>query len=244
MLKNKVAVVTGGSRGIGRGVCLKLAENGADVAVIYAGNKEKADETVADLEKLGVKASAYQCDVADFDAVKTTIKNIVSDFGAIHILVNNAGITKDKLVPMMKQPDFTSVIDTNLNGAFYMIKQVYPLLLKQKYGKIINISSVSGLVGNAGQSNYSASKSGLIGLTKSIAKEVGSRGICCNAIAPGFIVTDMTESFTSNEELKNFIPMKEFGQVEDVAELALFLASDKSKYITGEVIRVDGGMAM
>lgn len=244
MLKGKVAVVTGGSRGIGKGICVKLAENGADVAVIYAGNKEKADETVSELSNLGVKAKAYQCDIADSSVVKSTIKEIVGEFGGIHILVNNAGITKDKLVPMMKEKDFDGVVDTNLKGAFYMIKQVYPLFLKQKYGKIINISSVSGIMGNAGQSNYSASKAGLIGLTKSIAKEVGSRGICCNAIAPGFIVTDMTESFSNNEELKNAIPMKQFGEVDDVAELALFLASDKSKYITGEVIRIDGGLAM
>lgn len=244
MLKDRVAVVTGGSRGIGKAICLKLAENGADIAVIYAGNKEKADETVAEIEKMGRKAKAYQCDVADAGAVKTTIKEVVAELGGINILVNNAGITKDRLVPMMKEKDFDAVVDTNLKGAFYMIKQVYPLFLKQKSGKIINISSVSGLMGNAGQANYASSKAGLIGLTKSIAKEVGSRGICCNAIAPGFIVTDMTESFTSNEELKNFIPMKDFGDVDDVAELALFLASEKSKYITGEVIRVDGGMGM
>ncbi|WP_312044858.1 3-oxoacyl-ACP reductase family protein, partial [Anaerotignum sp.] len=161
-----------------------------------------------------------------------------------HILVNNAGITKDSLIPMMKVENFDSVVDTNLKGAFYMIKQAYPLFLKQKSGKIINISSVSGLMGNAGQSNYSASKAGLIGLTKSVAKELASRGVCCNAIAPGFIATDMTETFTSNDEIKNAIPMKRFGQAEDVAKLALFLASDASDYITGEVIRIDGGMAM
>lgn len=244
MLKGKVAVVTGGSRGIGKGICKKLAENGCDIAFIYAGNEEKATETLKELEELGVNVGCYQCDISDSEKVKEVVKEIVSKFGTIHILVNNAGITKDKLVARMKELDFESVIDTNLNGAFYMIKNIYPILLKQKYGKIINISSVSGITGNAGQANYSASKSGLIGLTKSVAKEVGSRGICCNAIAPGFILTDMTESFTNNEELKNIIPMKNFGAVEDVAELALFLASDKSKYITGEVIKVDGGLAM
>lgn len=244
MVKGKVAIVTGGSRGIGKGTCKILAENGADIAFLYAGNTEKAEETVQELLALGVKAAAYQCDVSDASAVKTTVKTIVKEFGGVDILVNNAGITKDKLVGMMKEADFDSVVDANLKGAFYMIKHVYPIFLKQKSGKIINISSVSGIMGNAGQANYSASKAGLIGLTKSVAKEVASRGICCNAIAPGFIMTDMTESFAENEELRNHIPMQTFGAVEDVAELVLFLASEKSKYITGEVIRIDGGLAM
>lgn len=244
MLKGKVAVVTGGSRGIGAAICKLLAENGADIAFLYAGNTQKAEETQAALEGLGVKAKAYQCNVADATQVAAVIKEIVADFGGIQILVNNAGITKDKLIPMMKVEDFDAVVDTNLNGAFYMIKSVYPLFLKQKSGKIINISSVSGLMGNAGQSNYSASKSGLVGLTKSVAKELASRGVCCNAIAPGFIATDMTETFTANDEIKNAIPMKRFGKAEDVAKLVLFLASDASDYITGEVIRIDGGMAM
>jgi len=243
-IKGKVAVVTGGSRGIGAGISKKFAENGADVALIYAGNVQKAEGTVADLIKLGVKAKAYQCDVADAQQVADVVKEIVKDFGSIQILVNNAGITRDKLIPMMKADDFDAVVDTNLKGAFYMIKQIYPLFLKQKSGKIINISSVSGLNGNAGQANYSASKAGLVGLTKSVAKELASRGVSCNAIAPGFIETDMTERFTANEEIKNAIPMKCFGQAEDVARLALFLASEESDYITGEVIRVDGGMAM
>lgn len=244
MLKGKVAVVTGGSRGIGAAICKLYATNGADIAFLYAGNTQKAEETQKELEALGVKAKGYQCNVADAEQVATKVKEIVADFGGIHILVNNAGITKDSLIPMMKVENFDSVVDTNLKGAFYMIKQAYPLFLKQKSGKIINISSVSGLMGNAGQSNYSASKAGLIGLTKSVAKELASRGVCCNAIAPGFIATDMTETFTSNEEIKNAIPMKRFGQAEDVAKLALFLASDASDYITGEVIRIDGGMAM
>lgn len=242
MLKGKTAVVTGGSRGIGRAICLKFAENGADIAFLYAGNRGKAEETLQELEALGVKARAYQCNVADADAVAATVKEITKEFGGIHILVNNAGITKDKLVPMMKVVDFDAVIDTNLKGVFYMTKGVYPLFLKQKSGKIINISSVSGLMGNPGQANYAASKAGVIGLTKSVAKELASRGVCCNAIAPGFIATEMTEDLT-NHALVEAIPMKRFGEAEEVAKLALFLASEHSDYITGEVIRIDGGLA-
>ena len=242
MLKGKTAVVTGGSRGIGRAICLKFAENGADIAFLYAGNRVKAEETLKELEALGVKARAYQCNVADADAVAATVKEITKEFGGIHILVNNAGITKDKLVPMMKAADFDAVIDTNLKGVFYMTKGVYPLFLKQKSGKIINISSVSGLMGNPGQANYAASKAGVIGLTKSVAKELASRGVCCNAIAPGFIATEMTEDLT-NHALVEAIPMKRFGEAEEVAKLALFLASEHSDYITGEVIRIDGGLA-
>ena len=242
MLKGKTAVVTGGSRGIGKAICLKFAENGADIAFLYAGNTLKAEESLKELEKLGVKVKAYQCDVADADAVAAVVKEIVKDFGGIHILVNNAGITKDKLVPMMKAADFDAVVDTNLKGTFYMIKGVYPLFLKQKGGKIINISSVSGLMGNPGQANYSASKAGVVGLTKSVAKELAGRGICCNAIAPGFISTEMTENLENNA-LKDAIPMKRFGDAEEVAKLALFLASEHSDYITGEIIRIDGGLA-
>ncbi|MBO5329174.1 MAG: 3-oxoacyl-[acyl-carrier-protein] reductase [Anaerotignum sp.] len=242
MLKGKVAVVTGGSRGIGKAICLKFAENGADIAFLYAGNAVKAEETLKELEGMGVKAKAYQCNVADAEAVAATVKEITKDFGGIHILVNNAGITKDKLVPMMKAADFDAVVDTNLKGTFYMIKGVYPLFLKQKSGKIINISSVSGLMGNPGQANYSASKAGVVGLTKSVAKELASRGVCCNAIAPGFIATEMTENLENNT-LKDAIPMKRFGEAEEVAKLALFLASEHSDYITGEVIRIDGGLA-
>ena len=243
MLKGKTAVVTGGSRGIGRAICLKFAENGADIAFLYAGNTVKAEETLQELESLGIKVKAYQCNVADADEVAETVKEITKDFGGIHILVNNAGITKDKLVPMMKTADFDTVIDTNLKGVFYMTKGVYPLFLKQKSGKIINISSVSGLMGNPGQANYAASKAGVIGLTKSVAKELASRGVCCNAIAPGFIATEMTEDF-KNDALVDAIPMKRFGEGEEVANLALFLASEHSDYITGEVIRIDGGLCM
>ena len=244
MLKGKTAIVTGGSRGIGAAICKRFAEQGANSALLYAGNTQKAEETKAALQEMGVKAEAYQCNVADAEQVAAVCKQIIKDFGGADILVNNAGITKDKLVPMMKVPDFDSVVDTNLKGAFYMIKQLYPVFMKQKSGKIINISSVSGLMGNPGQTNYSASKAGLIGLTKSVAKELASRNVNCNAIAPGFVATDMTENLSENNALVDHIPMKRFAQPEDIANLALFLASDQSDYITGEVIRIDGGLAM
>lgn len=244
MLKGKTAIVTGGSRGIGAAICKRFAEQGANIALLYAGNTQKAEETKAVLQEMGVKAEAYQCNVADAEQVAAVCKQIIKDFGGTDILVNNAGITKDKLVPMMKVPDFDSVVDTNLKGAFYMIKQLYPVFMKQKSGKIINISSVSGLMGNPGQTNYSASKAGLIGLTKSVAKELASRNVNCNAIAPGFVATDMTENLSENNALVDHIPMKRFAQPEDIANLALFLASDQSDYITGEVIRIDGGLAM
>lgn len=244
MLKGKTAIVTGGSRGIGAAICKRFAEQGANIALLYAGNTQKAEETKAALLEMGVKAEAYQCNVADAEQVAAVCKQIIKDFGVADILVNNAGITKDKLVPMMKVPDFDSVVDTNLKGAFYMIKQLYPVFMKQKSGKIINISSVSGLMGNPGQTNYSASKAGLIGLTKSVAKELASRNVNCNAIAPGFVATDMTENLSENNALVDHIPMKRFAQPEDIANLALFLASDQSDYITGEVIRIDGGLAM
>lgn len=244
MLKGKTAIVTGGSRGIGAAICKRFAEQGANIALLYAGNTQKAEETKAALLEMGVKAEAYQCNVADAEQVAAVCKQIIKDFDGADILVNNAGITKDKLVPMMKVPDFDSVVDTNLKGAFYMIKQLYPVFMKQKSGKIINISSVSGLMGNPGQTNYSASKAGLIGLTKSVAKELASRNVNCNAIAPGFVATDMTENLSENNALVDHIPMKRFAQPEDIANLALFLASDQSDYITGEVIRIDGGLAM
>lgn len=244
MLKGKTAIVTGGSRGIGAAICKRFAEQGANIALLYAGNTQKAEETKAALQEMGVKAEAYQCNVADAEQVAAVCEQIIKDFGGADILVNNAGITKDKLVPMMKVPDFDSVVDTNLKGAFYMIKQLYPVFMKQKSGKIINISSVSGLMGNPGQTNYSASKAGLIGLTKSVAKELASRNVNCNAIAPGFVATDMTENLSENNALVDHIPMKRFAQPEDIANLALFLASDQSDYITGEVIRIDGGLAM
>lgn len=244
MLNGKVAVVTGGSRGIGREICLKLAQNGADVALLYAGNKQRADEVVAALGELKVKAKAYCCNVADFEATAAVFSMIVKEFGTVDILVNNAGITRDKLVMGMKEADFDEVIGVNLKGAFNTIKQVYPIFAKKKSGKIINVSSVAGLIGNPGQANYSASKAGIVGLTKTVARELASRGICCNAIAPGFIKTDMTEKFTENESIIGTIPMKRIGMPSEVAELVLFLSSPQSDYITGNVIRIDGGLAM
>lgn len=244
MLKGKTAVVTGGSRGIGRAVCLKLAQNGCDVAFLYAGNEGKASDTLTELQALGVKAAAFRCDVSDSNAVKEVFGRILTQFGHIDILVNNAGITRDKLVLGMKCEDFDDVIGVNLRGAFCTIKQVYPLFAKQRSGKIVNISSVAGLMGNAGQANYAASKAGVIGLTKTVAKELASRGVCCNAVAPGFIRTDMTEKFSDDEKVVSTIPVNRVGTPEEVASLVLFLCLPCSDYITGEVIRIDGGLAM
>jgi len=243
-LQNKVAVVTGGSRGIGRAVCEAFCKSGADVAFLYAGNKEKAEETCTALAAYGTKIKAYQCDVSDFTKTSEVFKEILADFGTVDILVNNAGITRDKLLLSMKPEEFTDVIDTNLTGAYNTVKQIYPVMIKKRSGKIINISSVSGIMGNPGQSNYSAAKAGLIGFTKSLAKELSSRGICCNAVAPGFVTTDMTTAFAENEAVLSTIPMKRFGAPEEIANLVLFLASDMANYITGEVIRIDGGLAM
>lgn len=242
MLKGKVAVVTGGSRGIGRAIAEKMASMGVNVAILYAGNVDAAD-AVCEIcrQNYGVEANAYCCNVADFEMVKETVAKIKADFGGAHILINNAGITKDGLMAMMKEEDFNSVIDTNLKGAFNMIRHMTGLFLRSREGCIINISSVSGLMGNAGQCNYSASKAGLIGLTKSVAKELAPRGIRCNAIAPGFIKTDMTETQEDNP-LLNMIPLGKMGEPEDVAEAVAYLVN--AKYVTGEVLRVDGGIAM
>ena len=244
MLKGKTALVTGASRGIGRAIALEFAQNGADIAIVYAGNTEKAEETKRDCESFGVKAGAYRCDVSDYNEVKATVAAIKTDLAAPDILVNNAGITRDGLIPVMSEDAFDAVIATNLKGAFNLIKSCCPFFIRAKAGKIINISSVSGLTGNAGQTNYSAAKAGLIGLTKSAARELASRGITCNAIAPGFIETDMTKSIDNTEKIIGTIPMGRFGSAEEVAKTALFLASAAADYITGEVIRVDGGMAM
>ena len=246
MLKGKTAVVTGGSRGIGKAICLKFAENGADIAFLYAGNTAAAEETLKELESLGVKAKAYQCNVSDADAAAEVLKEITKDFGGIQILVNNAGITKDKLVPMMKAADFDAVIDTNLKGTFNCIRFVSRIMMKQRHGKIINMSSVSGVAGNAGQVNYSAAKAGVIGITKSMARELASRNVNVNAIAPGFIETDMTGALSEKvkEQAVSQIPLGRFGKAEEVAELAGFLAGDKSNYITGQVFHIDGGMVI
>lgn len=244
MLTGKTAVVTGGSRGIGRAICLRFAKEGARVALLYATNSESAAAVAAEIEALGGSAKAYRCRVEDSSEVDSTVAEILTDYGSIDILVNNAGITRDKLLIMMKEPDFDDVINVNLKGAYNMMRRICPVLVKQRSGKIINISSVAGIAGNAGQVNYSASKAGLIGMTKSAAREVAGRGICVNAIAPGFVVTDMTEKFAKDEAVAAKIPLGRMGNPDEVASLALFLASGQSDYITGEVIRIDGGLAI
>ena len=244
-LKGKAAVVTGGGGGIGREIILKYAAAGADVAVVdNAGDRAKAvsDEAAA----LGVTAKAYVCDVTDFENVKEVCDTIAADFGGVHILVNNAGITKDNLLLRMSEQDFDAVIGVNLKGAFNFIRHLSRPIMKSGAGRIINMASVAGLMGNAGQTNYSASKAGLIGITKTVAKEFASRSVTCNAIAPGFIATNMTAGLPDSvkEWANENIPLKRMGDPEEVASLALFLASDAAAYITGEVIRVDGGMCM
>lgn len=244
MLNEKVALITGASRGIGRAIAQKFAKEGAYIAAIYCGSEQKALELKDEIEKNGGKINIYKCDVSNFAECESTVKKVIEDFGGVDILVNNAGITNDKLVLQMGEDDFDSVIGTNLKGAFNMIKHCYRNFMKKKYGKIINISSVAGLIGNAGQANYSSAKAGIIGLTKTAAKELASRNVCCNAIAPGFIETDMTEAFQENDTVKSAIPLKRMGSADEVANLAAFLADDVSDYITGEVIRIDGGLAM
>lgn len=242
MLKGKTAVVTGGSRGIGEAIVYKLASLGANIAVIYAGNATAAENVFEKCKKeYGVDAKAYQCNVADFSAAKETVAKIRSDFGTAQILINNAGITRDALLAMMKEDDFDAVLATNLKGAFNMIRHMTGLFIRAHEGCVINITSVAGMIGNAGQCNYSASKAGLIGLTKSVAKELAPKGIRCNAVAPGFISTDMTGNQTDNP-LLNMIPLGRMGETEDVADAVAYLVT--AKYVTGEVLRVDGGIAM
>ena len=246
MLTGKVALVTGASRGIGRQIALTLAEYGADVIVNYNGSREKAEEVVQEIESMGRKAAAVQCTVADFEACGKMVENMIAQFGHIDILVNNAGITKDNLMIKMSEADFDAVIETNLKGTFHMIKHMYRPFLKQKAGRIINLSSVSGILGNAGQANYAASKAGVIGLTKSVAKELAGRNITVNAVAPGYIDTDMTQAMTdtAKEAVLSQIPLKRAGTPKDIAEAVAFLASEKASYITGQVLSVDGGMAI
>ncbi len=246
LLENKTAIVTGGSRGIGRAICIALAKEGANVVTCYANGADAAKETVKMCEEYGVKAMAVKADVANSEDVASMVDMAKEEFGSIDILVNNAGITKDNLMLKMTEDDFDQVIDTNLKGAFLFTKNVSKIMLKQRSGKIINISSVVGVRGNAGQVNYCASKAGLIGMTKSVAKELASRGITVNAVAPGFIETDMTAKLpdTVVDEMKKTIPMKCMGTGEDIANLVTFLASENAGYITGQVICVDGGMAM
>ena len=242
MLTGKNAIITGGSRGIGAAITKKLASLGANVALIYAGSTDKA-QAVCDFcrDQYGVKAQAYRCDVADFQQTKETVARVKADFGSLQILVNDAGITRDGLLAMMKEQDFDRVLDVNLKGAFHMIRHCTGLFLRGKEGCIINISSVVGLTGNPGQSNYAASKAGLIGLSKSVAKELGPKGIRCNVIAPGFIATDMTRELADSPLLK-MVPLGTAGSPEDVADAAAYLA--QAAYVTGEVLRIDGGLAM
>lgn len=245
-LENKVALVTGGSRGIGKAICLALAADGATVIVNYNGSKERAEEVVKEIEANGGTAEAVGCNVSDYEACANMTKEILEKHGKVDILVNNAGITKDGLIMGMKEKDFDDVIAINLKGTFNTIQTLSRNFLKNKSGKIINISSVSGVMGNAGQANYSASKAGIIGLTKSVARELASRGICVNAVAPGFIETDMTSKMPESvlENSKKAIPLGRIGAASDIANTVAFLASDKANYITGQVICVDGGMCI
>ncbi|MDU6260696.1 MAG: 3-oxoacyl-[acyl-carrier-protein] reductase [Clostridium perfringens] len=246
MLKDKVAIVTGGTRGIGRAIALKLADHGANIVINYRNSDKEAEELKAILEEKGVKVLTVKCDISNFEDSKNLMDKCKEVFGKIDILVNNAGITKDTLIMRMKEEDFDNVIGVNLKGTFNCAKHASAIMLKQRFGKIINMTSVVGIAGNAGQVNYAASKAGVIGLTKSLAKELGSRGITVNAVAPGFINTDMTASLSEKvkEEASKNIPLKRLGDPEDVANLVGFLASDVANYITGQVINVDGGMVM
>ncbi|MEG1001983.1 3-oxoacyl-[acyl-carrier-protein] reductase [Clostridium sp.] len=246
MLKNKCAIVTGASRGIGKAIAKKLASLGANIVLNYRSNEEEALKVQEEILAYGVEVLLYKCDISDFNAVSEMVKCSKEKFGNIDIMVNNAGITKDTLILRMKEEDFDKVIDVNLKGVFNCLKAITPIMVKQKVGRIVNLSSVVGLVGNAGQVNYAASKAGVIGMTKSLAKEVGSRGITVNAVAPGFIDTDMTEILGEKfkEEAKKNIPLKRLGNPEDVAGAVAYLVGDDASYITGQVLNVDGGMVM
>ena len=246
LLDGKTALVTGASRGIGRAIALRLAAEGARVAINYAGNVKAAEEVKAAIEAAGGTAILCRADVADSAAVEAMVADVAKEFGAIDILVNNAGITRDTLLMRMKDEDFAKVLDTNLKGVFYCTKAVAKLMMKKRAGRIINMASVVGLVGNAGQTNYAAAKAGVIGFSKSAAKELASRGITVNVVAPGFIGTDMTAGLPESvkEKMLTDIPLGRMGEPEDVANAVLFLASDQASYITGQVVNVDGGMVM
>ncbi|WP_281725842.1 3-oxoacyl-[acyl-carrier-protein] reductase [Lachnoclostridium phocaeense] len=246
MLDGKIAVVTGASRGIGRAIALELASRGAFVVVNYNGSKDRAEEVKKEIEAAGGKAEVYQCNVSDFEKCQAFIQDVIKTYGRLDILVNNAGITRDGLLMKMSETDFDSVIETNLKGTFNTIRFASRQMLKQRSGRIINMSSVVGIAGNAGQANYASSKAGVIGLTRAVARELASRGITVNAIAPGFIETEMTEVLSDavKEASVAQIPLGRFGKPEDIAKTAAFLASDDAGYITGQVIQVDGGMAI
>lgn len=246
MLKGKTAIVTGAARGIGRSIALKLAKLGANVVINYRSSSDSAEQLINEIENDGGSAFAVKADISNYNEAEILIKETVKHFGTVDILVNNAGITKDSLILRMKEEDFDNVINTNLKGTFNCVKHVTPIMLKQKSGKIINISSVIGIVGNAGQVNYAAAKAGIIGLTKATAKELASRGITVNAVAPGFIKSDMTDILSDKvrEGILNTIPLKRLGTTEDVANITAFLASPEADYVTGQVINVDGGMVM
>lgn len=244
MLKGKTAIVTGASRGIGKAIALKLASCGCNVAVIYAGNEAKAEEVCSICkEEYKVNAISYKCNVAEFDEAKETVAAIKKDFGSIDLLVNNAGINRDGLLAMMKENAFDEVIAANLKGTFNMIRQCTPVFMKQRSGRIVNMSSVAGIIGNPGQVNYSASKAGIIGLTKSVAKELASRGVTCNAVAPGFVATDMVKEMNADTEaIERQIPLGRLGKPEEIADAVAFLLD--ADYITGVCLKVDGGIAM
>ncbi|WP_042144893.1 3-oxoacyl-[acyl-carrier-protein] reductase [Paucisalibacillus sp. EB02] len=246
MLTGKTAIVTGGSRGIGRSIALELAKNGANIVVNYAGSEAKAQAVVEEIEELGVKAFKVQADVADEQQVKEMVKFTTDTFGSVDILVNNAGITRDNLLMRMKETEFDQVINTNLKGVFVCTKSVTRQMMKQRSGRIINVASIVGVSGNPGQANYVAAKAGVIGLTKTTAKELASRNILVNAIAPGFISTDMTDQLTDEQRdsMLGLIPLAKLGEPEDVAKVVRFLASDDANYITGQTIHIDGGMVM
>jgi 3-oxoacyl-[acyl-carrier protein] reductase len=244
-LRGQVAVVTGASRGIGRAIALALATEGAKIAVNYASSSTAADQLITEITAAGGEATAIQADISKADSVDTLIKTVTDQWGRIDILVNNAGITRDTLLLRMKPEDWQAVIDTNLTGVFLCTRAVSKLMLKQKSGRIINIASVAGQMGNPGQANYSAAKAGVIGFTKTVAKELASRGITVNSVAPGFIATDMTKDLKAGEEILKFIPLGRYGEPEEVAGLVRFLAADPAAaYITGQTINVDGGMVM
>lgn len=245
-MAEKVALVTGASRGIGRGIALELASKGYAVAINYSGNEAKANEVAEAVRELGQKALVVKADVSVESDVKEMVKSVINEFGSLDVLVNNAGITRDNLLMRMKEAEFDQVIDINLKGVFLCMKTVSRQMMKQRSGKIINISSVVGLSGNPGQINYVAAKSGVIGMTKTAAKELASRNISVNAVAPGFIDTDMTDELSDSikEELFKLIPLQRLGKVEDVAKVVAFLASDDASYITGQTLQVDGGMVM